>query len=999
MKHGRSRDRRLRLMVLVAAVVTAVSGYAAGVTLLRTTDDRDTATGTELVSTGEGEGGAVGGRAVRISADGRHLVFQSRAELPSATPLFANFSGDRWRVYGRDRTTGAVTLLSDPRFDATDPQTSADGRVVTYRRGAALPEDRGGTGTVVVDRSVSGASALDRPGNVRATDLTTAPGPVPASFPALCDRDCGPRLSGDGSTVVYPSVLSPVSPDLVVSAAAGSATPRTIGGDMIDVNALAGRPGGFAPDDRPFDVTVSTRAAAHAGTDADLTGRPGLQGRQSGAFRTGTKKCGASGTCRTTLTFDPARCADRPVHWDRLDTRGATSSGRSSITLLARCAGNVPPPACGPGPDAGRLAELPLRRGEFSSSIKSDTSSDSVSGRRVDVGPVEPGRPFLVMVPARGLTGRVALSTQDCAAVRLVEPGPELRERAARAGAADPTPIAAGAVLDGSDSGTLYFLVDPAARPTGEAAADPASAARTYAARVVLSPAGAATPASDGFSVTVRAVRQVVEMRRDAKPGAGFAPGPATLVSLVKGRDASGSRTVDGSRPAVSGDGRTVVFTAHGLDPDAPPADAVVAARFADDGRHLSSTTVSGDTSDGSTADSPEVSSDGRTIVFVRRSDPAAPGEAAQVLVTDERGRGTRTLSTAASGAPGNADSTRPALSPDGRVVAFASSATNLDDASESRTGLQLFVRATGSRGSAVRLTGLGKAEDVGPYAAALDAGGSAVAFTTAESLAGDDGNERPDAYVRTVAGRLSLEPAALDFGTFAARSATGAGLPVRIVNTGPGPITVKSVEAGAPFSYRGACAGTTIRAGETCTAVVSFAPRAAGRHTGTLRVEAATAPAAGLKAELGLTARVEEPGRPGGEDGGGASEDPSSAPSPDPSADPSSDASSDPSADPSAEPPPGSTTAATLNITPTVAQPGRVLRVQGGGFAPNARVSLTWGATGPVQEAVATSEGTLTAYVPVAHQQGMGPASITASDESGRLLAYAAFLVESADG
>ncbi|NEE26836.1 DUF72 domain-containing protein, partial [Streptomyces sp. SID7982] len=75
--------------------------------------------------------------------------------------------------------------------------------------------------------------------------------------------------------------------------------------------------------------------------------------------------------------------------------------------------------------------------------------------------------------------------TQDCAAVRLVEPDAKLRERAREAGAADPAPVGAGQVLDGSDAGTLYFLVDPDARPDGHVPEDPASAARTYAARVV----------------------------------------------------------------------------------------------------------------------------------------------------------------------------------------------------------------------------------------------------------------------------------------------------------------------------------------------------------------------------------------------------------------------------------------------------------------------------------------------------------------------------------
>ncbi|MFE8977704.1 hypothetical protein ACFYM7_30455 [Streptomyces cyaneofuscatus] len=982
MKHGRKRDRRgMRLLILVTALVVAVSGYAAGMTLLGSSaeDPRPAATGTELVSTGEGQDDAAGGRAPHLSADGRHLVFQSRSDLPAATPLHPRSDGDRWRVYGRDRTTGAVTLLSDPKTDASDPRISADGRVVTYHRVAPPSEGRavaGSAGTVVVDRDVSGKGELDRPGNARATDLTKAPGPAPASFPELCKRDCGPQLSHDGTTVVYPSVLSPVSPALVMTASAGSGIPAAVTGDLIDVNALAARGDGFAPDDEPVTVTVGTRPAAGKG---DLTGEPRLQKRKSGAFRAGAKKCDASGNCRTAVTFDPARCTDRAVIWDRLDTRGTTSAGRSSVALLARCTGNAPAPGCPPEPKAERMADLPLRRGELRSS--------PVSGRYLDVGPVTPGRPLLVMVSARGLTGRVSYGTQDCAAVRPVEPDAKLRERAREAGAANPEPVGVGSVLDGSDAGTLYFLVDPATRPDGHASADPASAARTYAARVVLTAASGAEASGDGFSVTVRAVRQVVEMRKDVKPDGGFVPGPATLVSVVEGEGASGPRTVDGVRPALSGDGRTVAFTAYGLDQAVPGAGAVVAARFTADGRHLGSRTVSGKAAVGTTADSPAVSSNGRTIAFVRRPEPPVPGEAAQVVVTDEQGEGTRTMSTSGSGAPADADSTRPALSPDGRVVAFASSATNLEGDTPP-VGLQLYIRAVGSQGGVVRLASPGAAGDADPAAVAFDAGGGVAAFTTAEPLADHDANEQPDVYTRAVAGRLTVEPAALDFGTFTGKSTTGTAMPLRIVNTGPGPITVYSVTSGAPFVHRGRCVGRTIPAGEVCTGVVSFVPRVPGRYLGTLEVKARTALDGTLLTNgSDLTAVVEEPSGGGGEskgDSGGRD------------GEGDSDGATDggPSPGQSDGPPPKQPGTAVMSVSPTVARPGRVLRIQGSGFTPGDRVTLTWGVTGPVQQAVVTTEGTLTAYVPVARQENTGPGSVTASNERGELLAYTGFLV-----
>ncbi|NEE24729.1 hypothetical protein G3M53_04520, partial [Streptomyces sp. SID7982] len=133
---------------------------------------------------GAGRADAAGGRSPQVSADGGHLVFLSRSDLPAATPLHPRAGGDRWRVYGRDLATGAVTLLSDPRTDASDPRISADGRVVTYRYSTPPSKGRAparsAAGTIVVDRGVSGKGGFDRPGNVRATDLAGAPGPVPA---------------------------------------------------------------------------------------------------------------------------------------------------------------------------------------------------------------------------------------------------------------------------------------------------------------------------------------------------------------------------------------------------------------------------------------------------------------------------------------------------------------------------------------------------------------------------------------------------------------------------------------------------------------------------------------------------------------------------------------------------------------------------------------------------------------------------------------------------
>ncbi|NEE32283.1 hypothetical protein G3M53_43395, partial [Streptomyces sp. SID7982] len=174
----------------------------------------------------------------------------------------------------------------------------------------------------------------------------------------------------------------------------------------------------------------------------------------------------------------------------------------------------------------------------------------------------------------------------------------------------------------------------------------------------------------------------------------------------------------------------------------------------------------------------------------------------------------------------------------------------------------------------------------------------------------------------------------------------------------------------------RGNCVGRTIPAGEVCIAVVSFAPHDLGRQTGTLEVKARTAlDGTVLTSGVDLVAVVEEPSPPDG-DGKGAG------------------GTGGDSGERSGAPPSTRPGTAVLSVSPTVARPGSVVRIQGSGFTPGERVTLTWGTAGPVQQADVTPEGTLTAYVPVAGQANAGPGSVTASDGRGELLAYTGLLV-----
>src|SRR5262249_62350204 len=93
----------------------------------------------------------------------------------------------------------------------------------------------------------------------------------------------------------------------------------------------------------------------------------------------------------------------------------------------------------------------------------------------------------------------------------------------------------------------------------------------------------------------------------------------------------------------------------------------------------------------------PAISADGRFVAFVSSAtnlDPADGDTAPDVFARDLQANTTTLVSRAAgvSGAKGNADSGSPAISADGRFVAFDSFATNLDSA-DGDTAADVFAR------------------------------------------------------------------------------------------------------------------------------------------------------------------------------------------------------------------------------------------------------------------------------------------------------------------
>lgn len=107
----------------------------------------------------------------------------------------------------------------------------------------------------------------------------------------------------------------------------------------------------------------------------------------------------------------------------------------------------------------------------------------------------------------------------------------------------------------------------------------------------------------------------------------------------------------------------------------------------------VSRTGAQGAVGEGSWA--PSVSRDGRWVVFASDADlTAVPSEASphsQVVLRD-RSNGSMRLLSALAGQPGDADSTSPTLSPNGRYAAYLSRATNLDTVDADNGTWDVFV-------------------------------------------------------------------------------------------------------------------------------------------------------------------------------------------------------------------------------------------------------------------------------------------------------------------
>jgi Tol biopolymer transport system component len=225
--------------------------------------------------------------------------------------------------------------------------------------------------------------------------------------------------------------------------------------------------------------------------------------------------------------------------------------------------------------------------------------------------------------------------------------------------------------------------------------------------------------------------------------------------------DSNGQETADGGlMGAVSADGTVVAFVS--VSPDLWPNDANGTFDvFVRDRATGITTCVSVDdsaavgNSGSSLGDAPAISADGRFVAFHSSANNLVAGDTNRhwdVFVHDRATGTTERVSVDSSGQESDGHSFHPGISTDGRFVVFESEASNLvDDDKNGAADIFVHDRATG----ATERVSVGSAGEEangrsGCLGSSISADGDVVTFSsTATNLVPGDGNNDDDVFVR----------------------------------------------------------------------------------------------------------------------------------------------------------------------------------------------------------------------------------------------------------
>jgi Tol biopolymer transport system component len=305
-------------------------------------------------------------------------------------------------------------------------------------------------------------------------------------------------------------------------------------------------------------------------------------------------------------------------------------------------------------------------------------------------------------------------------------------------------------------------------------------------------------------------------------------------------------------QPSVSADGRYVVFysTATNLVPNDRGGRQDVFVRDRQTGQTRRLTEATDGTGANGYSVQPTMSGNGRHVAFVSAASNLVPGDTngrIDVFVSDlETGRMER-VSVSSKGGQGNGGSYYPSLSADGRYVVFESFASNLVPG-DTNASYDVFVHDRETHQTRrVSVAADGAQANGANWTPAVSGDGRFVAFRSdATNFGRMDANHSSDVYVKDMGPSdgsttaYTIKPAALDFGLHAIDSRTTlsfwlrnrSGTHLSIESMG-----VRGTDRGA-FAVAHAC-GTMVAPDDVCGIHVTFHPASAGSMSAELEVHA----------------------------------------------------------------------------------------------------------------------------------------------------------------